>query len=42
MHCDYFGINLKLVMHHAIETELFTRELQTVAGAVSGELAILQ
>ena len=38
----YFGIDLELVMHHAIETELFARELQTVARAPSGELSILQ
>src|SRR6266487_1822223 len=38
----YFGINLELVMHHAIETELFARELQTVARAFSGELSILE
>ena len=38
----YFGVDLELVMHHAIETELFARELQTVARALSGELSILQ
>src|SRR6266446_9994832 len=38
----YFSIDLELVMHHAIETELFARELQTVARAFSGELSILQ
>src|SRR6476620_4973921 len=38
----YFSVDLELVMHHAIETELFARELQTVARALSGELSILQ
>ena len=38
----HFSIDLELVMHHAIETELFARELQTVARASSGELSILQ
>src|SRR5207244_10827875 len=38
----YFSVYLELVMHHAIKTELFARELQTVAGALSGELSILQ
>src|SRR5438270_11201299 len=38
----HFAIDLKLVMHHAIETELFARELQTVARATSGEFSILQ
>src|SRR6266513_6207136 len=37
-----FSIDLELVMHHAIETELFARALQTVARAFSGELSILQ
>src|SRR4026208_2160414 len=38
----YFSVDLELVMHHAIKTELFARELQTVARALSGELSILQ
>src|SRR5207302_6873979 len=38
----HFSIDLELMMHHAIETELFARELQTVACATSGELSILQ
>src|SRR6266576_4567169 len=38
----YFGIDLELVIHHAIETELFACELQTVARAVSGQLSISQ
>ena len=42
MQRDYFGIDLELVMHHAIETELFACELQTVARAVSGQLSILK
>ena len=31
----YFSVDLELVMHHAIETELFARELQTVARALT-------
>ena len=32
----YFGIDMELAMHHAVETELFAGELQTVVRAISG------